>query len=98
MRSSPAKASEIWVPIDAIETSGAATSPVKKTYITNSPSVMVPARIARPPTTIISTPMMPTMSVDTADTVDTPTIDFAMFLNSLWAPFANTRASRRSAV
>ena len=98
MRSSPANASEIWVPIDAIETSGAATRPVKKTYITKSPSVIVPARIARPPTTIISTPMMPTMSVDTADTVETPTIDFAMFRNSRWAPFANTSASRRSAV
>ena len=36
-------------------------------YITKSPSVIVPARIARPPTTIISTPMTPTMSVDTAD-------------------------------
>ena len=44
-------------------TTGAATSPVKKMYMTRSPSVIVPARIARPPTTIMSTPMMPTMAV-----------------------------------
>ena len=63
MRSSPANASVICVPIDAIETSGAATRPMKKMYMTRSPSVISPAMIARPPSQIISTPMMPTMTV-----------------------------------
>ena len=44
MRSSPANASVICVPIDAIETSGAATSPMKKMYITKSPSVIAPGQ------------------------------------------------------
>ena len=42
MRSSPANASVIWVPIDAIWISGAAKRPVKKMYITRSPNVIVP--------------------------------------------------------
>ena len=42
MRSSPANASVICVPMLAIETSGAATSPMKKTYMMKSPSVMRP--------------------------------------------------------
>ena len=45
MRSSPANASVICVPIDAIETSGAATSPMKKMYMIRSPSVISPAMI-----------------------------------------------------
>ena len=98
MRSSPAKASVICVPIDAIDTTGAATRPVKKMYITKSPSVIWPARIARPPTTIISTPMTPTMTVEAAATAETPIIDCATLRNSRWAPLANTSASRRSAV
>ena len=40
MRSSPANASVICVPMEAIYTSGAATRPVKKMYMTKSPSVM----------------------------------------------------------
>ena len=63
MRSRPANASVICVPIEAIETSGAATSPMKKMYMTRSPSVISPARIARPPSQIISTPMMPMITV-----------------------------------
>ena len=56
MRSSPANASVIWVPIEAIDTSGAATRPMKKMYITKSPSVMRPARMSLPPSHTISTP------------------------------------------
>ena len=76
MRSSPANASVICVPIDAIWTSGAATSPMKKMYMTKSPSVIVPARIARPPTTIITTPIAPMTTVaERPSTADTPVID-----------------------
>ena len=46
--------------------------PVKKRYMTKSPSVIAPARIARPPTTIITTPMTPTMTVEPAVTAETP--------------------------
>ncbi len=40
MRSRPAKASVICVPMAAISTSGAATSAVKKMYMKKSPSVI----------------------------------------------------------
>ena len=53
----------ICVPIEAICTTGAASRPVKKMYMTKSPSVIVPARMARPPMRIIITPMTPTMTV-----------------------------------
>ena len=42
MRSRPANASVICVPIDAIETIGAATRPMKKMYMMKSPSVISP--------------------------------------------------------
>ena len=48
MRSRPAKASLSCVPIEEIWTSGAATSPVKKMYITKSPSDIEPERMERP--------------------------------------------------
>ena len=81
MRSRPANASLTCVPIEAIDTTGAATRPVKKMYITKSPRVIWPARIARPPTTIISTPITPTMTVEAADTAETPSIELAMLRN-----------------
>ncbi len=59
MRSSPASASDSCVPIDDIWMSGAASMPTKKMYMMKSPSVMVPARMARPPTTIMTTPIAP---------------------------------------
>ena len=46
IRSSPAKASVICVPIDAICTTGAAIMPVKNRYMTKSPIVMVLFRMA----------------------------------------------------
>ena len=81
IRSSPANASLTCVPIDAIDTTGAATRPVKKMYMTKSPSVIWPSRIARPPTTIINTPMTPTMTVEAAETAETPSIELAMLRN-----------------
>ncbi len=98
MRSRPANASVICVPIDAIDTSGAATRPMKKMYMTSSPSVISPAMMARPPSQIISTPMMPTMTVLPAVVADTPVIDLAMLRNSRCAPLVKTISSRFSAV
>ena len=88
----------ICVPIEAICTTGAAIRPVKKRYMTKSPRVIVRARMARPPTRIITTPMMPTMTVDSAVVAETPVIDLATLRSSLWTPFANTICSRFSAV
>ena len=97
MRSSPANASVICVPMDAIPISGAATSPTKKMYMTNSPSVIVPPRIARPPTTIMSTPIAPTITVAPAPTAEVPVIVRAIFLNSFSTASVKIRSSRSSA-
>ena len=83
MRSRPAKASVICVPIEAICTTGAAIRPVKKMYMMKSPRVISPATMERPPTTIITTPMMPTMTVEIAVVAETPVIDCAMLRSSL---------------
>jgi hypothetical protein len=83
MRSRPAKASVICVPIDAICTTGAAIRPVKKMYMMKSPRVISPETMARPPMAIITTPMRPTMTVDIAVVAETPVIDCAMFRSSL---------------
>ena len=53
---------------------------------------------ARPPSQIISTPMMPTMTVLPAVVADTPVIDLAMFRNRRCAPLVKTISSRFSAV
>ena len=98
MRSSPANASVIWVPIEAIETSGAATSPMKKMYITKSPRVMRPARMSLPPSQTISTPTTPMITVLPAVVAETPVIDWAMLRNNRWAPCVKTISSRFSAV
>ena len=66
IRSSPANASVSWVPIEAISATGATSRPVKKMYMTKSPSVIVPARIARPPTSIMITPTTPRSAVEAA--------------------------------
>jgi len=97
MRSSPANASLICVPMEAICTSGAATRPMKKTYITKSPRVMRSASIARPPTRIISTPMPPTMTVVAAPSDETPVMVLAMLRNSRFTPRVKTSCSLRSA-
>ena len=54
--------------------------------------------MALPPTMIITTPMMPTMTVDSAVVIDTPVIDEVTLRSSLWTPCANTICSRFSAV
>ena len=63
-----------------------------------SPSVIVPARIDRPPTTIMITPMTPTTTVENAVIADTPVIDCAMLRNRRCTPCVNTSSSRFSAV
>ena len=96
MRSSPANASVIWVPMDAICMTGATTTPVNSRYRSRSPTVHAPAMIACPPMTIISAPMTP-MAREAADVVaETPVTVFATFRSSRWTPPANTRCSRFS--
>ena len=63
-----------------------------------SPSVIVPERIERPPTTIMMTPMTPTTTVENAVIADTPVIDFAMLRKSRCTPLVKTSSSRFSAV
>ena len=50
MRSSPANASVIWVPMEAIWTIGAASRPVKNTYMIRSPTSSGPPSTRSPPT------------------------------------------------
>ena len=98
MRSRPANASVICVPMEAIEISGAASRPMKKMYMTKSPSVIRPARMSLPPSQIITTPTTPMMTVLPAVVADTPVIDCAMLRNSRCAPCVKTISSRFSAV
>ena len=63
MRSRPANASVICVPMLAIEIIGAASRPMKKMYITKSPSVMRPATMSLPPIQIMTTPTTPMITV-----------------------------------
>ena len=98
MRSSPANASVICVPIDASWITGRLIIAVKARYITRSPTVMVPLRIADPPISIMAMPLAPTTRDENAITAEVPVIDFATFRNRRCAPLANTSSSRFSAV
>ena len=98
MRSRPANASVICVPMLAIEIIGAASRPMKKMYITKSPSVMRPARMSLPPIQIITTPTTPMITVLPEVVAETPVIDCAMLRNSRCAPCVKTISSRFSAV
>jgi hypothetical protein len=86
MRSRPANASVICVPMLAIEIIGAASSPMKKMYITKSPSVMRPATMSLPPIQIITTPTTPMITVLPEVVADTPVIDCAILRNRRCAP------------
>ena len=48
---------------------------------------MRPAMMARPPTTIMITPMTPTTTVENAVIAETPVIDCAMLRNSRLTPW-----------
>ena len=98
MRSSPANASVICVPIDASWITGIVISAVNERYITRSPIVIVPFRIDVPPISIIAMPIAPITTDENAVIADTPVSDFATLRNSRCAPFANTSSSRFSAV
>ena len=79
IRSSPAKASVICVPIFAICTMGAARTPTKNMYITKSPVVILPSAMALPPISNIRTPIAPIMNVPNADVAETPVMDRVIF-------------------
>ena len=96
MRSSPANASLICVPIEAICTSGAATRPVKNRYMTKSPSVIVPGEDrAAADDDHRARRCAPTTTVENAVMADTPVIDLATLRNSGARP-ARTPAPRAS--
>ena len=67
-------------------------------YMMKSPSVISPFRIAFPPTMIMITPMMPTMTVESAVVAETPVIDEVTLRNRRCTPSAKTICSRFSAV
>jgi hypothetical protein len=72
--------------------------PVKNRYMTKSPIVMVLLRMAWPPTRIITTPMMPTMTVRHRGRHRDAGHRAVTLRSSLWTPCANTICSRFSAV
>ena len=96
MRSSPARASLIWVPMADIWMIGWASTVTKATYMIRSPKVMVPAWMARPPKKMSSTPMAPTMMVATAVMALVPVMERLMFWNSRRTPAPKSRCSRAS--
>ena len=96
MRSRPANASVICVPIDEIWMTGAMTRPVKKMYWRSWPSDHAPLISARPPSTIIRAPISPMTSVEMDVTADTPVTALATLRNSRCAPRAKTICSRFS--
>ena len=97
IRSSPANASVICVPIDAMLMSGKATSPMNTPYMKKSPSVIWPERIACPPSRIIRIPIAPMMTVANAPTPEMPVMVVAMLRNCALVPRVNTSRSLRSA-
>src|SRR5947208_1389389 len=97
IRSSPANASVICVPIEAMLMSGRATRPMKTPYMKKSPSVIWFDRIACPPSRIIRMPIAPMMMVAKAPTAEIPVMVVAMLRNSVLAPRVNTSRSLRSA-
>ena len=98
IRSRPAKASVICVPMLAICTTGNETRPTKKMYDTRSPSVISPRATARPPTVRISTPTAPMITVETAAIALVPVIVEATLRKSRCTPRVKTISSRFSAV
>jgi hypothetical protein len=66
MRSRPAIASLICVPIDAMFTTGAASRPTNAVYVSSSPSVIAPRITAGPPSAKITKPTSPTTTVEPA--------------------------------
>ena len=98
MRSKPANASVSCVPMLASCTTGTVMRAVKVRYMTKSPIVICPWRMALPPTNIIEMPIAPSTNVENADTVETPVNDCATLRNKRCAPLANTSSSRFSAV
>ena len=77
---------------------GIVISAVNERYMTRSPIVMAPVRMALPPISIIAMPVAPMTSDENAVMAETPVSDFATLRNSRCAPLANTSSSRFSAV
>ncbi len=86
IRSRPAKASVICVPILLIWINGATNRPVKTMNMKISPTVMVPARTARVPAMAMARPINPKRSDARLLTVDTPTMERTMLRSKRCAP------------
>ena len=86
----------ICVPIEAIDTTGATTTPVNSRYRSKSPTVHWSAMIARPPITMINAPIPPITRVAADVVADTPVTVLATLRSRRWAPLANTSCSRFS--
>ena len=98
MRSSPANASVICVPMLASWMMGIVSSAIIEMYMKRSPIVIDPDRIEEPPISMTAMPIAPITSPENAPIADTPVSDLATLRNSRCAPFANTSSSRFSAV
>ena len=79
MRSNPANASVICVPILATCTSGAVTRTMKNTKVMRLPTVIRPSMTSRPPTYIAIRPITPTTASPSVPVSDVPVIVLAMF-------------------
>ena len=98
MRSRPANASVICVPMALIWMSGVTIKPVNTRNMKMSPTVIRPASTSRAPATLIAMPTSPKSRLEKPVIIDTPFIDLTTLRSTLWAPCAKIRSSRFSAV
>ena len=97
VRSKPASASEICVPIFTTCTTGATMNASIDVYIMKSPTCILWAAICRDPIYMITAPTKPIRTVD-ANVISEIVLKLANTLSSSrCAPLVNTPASRRSA-
>ncbi len=97
MRSSPAKASVIWLPMLTICTTGPINMPRYMVNEKKPPTVMRPASTSLAPTPMMVTPMPPSSRVEAPVMAERPVMVLATLRYSRCAPLVKTRASRRSA-
>ena len=97
IRSRPANASVIWLPIETTWMMGPTSSPRYSVKEKNEPSVIRCAMTSCEPTHMIATPTAPRRSVENAETAAKPVIVFATLRKRRWTPCEKTSASRRSA-
>ena len=97
VRSSPATASVIWLPIFVICMTGAARKPINSVYWKNWPCVIWPDIISFPPMNMMTAPTLPITRVEARLMVDMAVSVFKTFCSSFSTPPLNTCCSRSSA-